>query len=461
MATALAGALRDVVLVASLLIAIVGLVALLVLTAVLRRVRRHEAAARAAADSAERIQRYLDAARVFLVALDAEGRIRFANERAASLVGWAPRDMVGRDCFGTFVPAPLGARLRTVFEEVVRGEAELLEYFETPVVDGDGSERTVAWRIVILRDGDTVDGVLCSGEDITERKRLEDEVAAHRTRLEEQVAQRTRELERSNRDLEEFAALASHDLQAPLVAIVGFLELLRDQEERPLGPREAGYVEASIEAARRLQGMVRGLLAYARVGASGRAKEPVDLAAVLEEAWADLGPVVARTEARLDHAAMPEVPGDPVQLRQLFLNLFGNALKYRGGAPPRIEATAQALERGWRIDVADNGIGIDEHGMADMFGMFRRLPAAQGIEGSGVGLAVCKRIVERHGGAIEALPREGGGTVVRFTLAGTSSHVALPPPPASGATTGPPAGLAGPSPGRSAGVPSRGPKKSL
>jgi signal transduction histidine kinase len=223
------------------------------------------------------------------------------------------------------------------------------------------------------------------------------------------------ELARSNRDLEQFAYVASHDLQEPLRAVAGYTQLLERRYGDRLDDQGRQYVRNAVEGAQRMQGLIQGLLAYARIGTESTPRTAVDLEHVLQEALSNLESAVRSTSARITHGRLPVVQADRQQLVQLLQNLLANAMKFSKRAP-RIRVQAQPRGREWVVEVYDNGIGVPPEQARNIFQLFHRLHPRDAYGGSGMGLAVCQRIVERHGGAIWVEPNPGGGSVFRFTL---------------------------------------------
>ncbi len=234
---------------------------------------------------------------------------------------------------------------------------------------------------------------------------------------EEQIRRYAEDLERSNRDLQHFAYVASHDLQEPLRMVRGFMELLAKRYRGRLGPDADEYIRYAVDGAARMQNLIKGLLAYSRVGTQGKRLTPIDAAASLRQALENLQVVIEETGAEVTSGSLPWVMGDDVQLAQLFQNLISNAVKFRSGEPPRIRiAAAEEGEGFWRFSVTDNGIGFDPRHAERIFQMFQRLHGQGEYEGTGIGLALCKRIVERHGGRIWVESEPGKGSTFYFTL---------------------------------------------
>ncbi|MCB7137765.1 sensor histidine kinase [Cellulosimicrobium marinum] len=236
--------------------------------------------------------------------------------------------------------------------------------------------------------------------------------------LEEQA----NELERSNRDLEQFAYVASHDLQEPLRKVASFTQLLKKRYGGELDDRADQYIDFAVDGAKRMQRLIQDLLGFSRVGRTGTERVDVDLESTLETVLSDLSEALAAAGATVTHDPLPTVVGEQALLQQLLANLVGNAVKFRSpDRAPVVHVGVLAHDTHWEISVADNGIGIDPQYAERVFVIFQRLHAKDVYEGTGIGLALCKRIVEYHGGRIWIDPREGG-TTVRFTLAHAYVH---------------------------------------
>lgn len=257
----------------------------------------------------------------------------------------------------------------------------------------------------------------------------EQQVRALNADLEQRVEMRTAQLAVSNRELERFAYVASHDLQEPLRTVSSYLQLLERRYQDRLDQDGREFIGFAVDGASRMQGMIRDLLDYSRVQTRGQPFAPVDMNRVLAEVLSDLRLNIEENDAIVSSDSLPVVTGDATQLRRLLQNLIGNAIKYRNAAPPRIHLSACRIEHsplelpdtapgeGWLIGVEDNGIGIEAQHYDKVFQLFQRLHGRGAYTGSGLGLALGKRIVERHGGAIWVRSIPGKGSTF---------HVALP-----------------------------------
>jgi signal transduction histidine kinase len=251
----------------------------------------------------------------------------------------------------------------------------------------------------------------------------------HLTRLPESVRRALREkklwadhkqasedLARSNRDLEQFAYVASHDLQEPLRMVATYTQLLAERYQGKLDESADKYIHYAVDGALRMQKLVQDLLAFSRVGRQGTELCSTDCKNVVEEALQNLERALQESGAAVTYDQLPVVMADGSQLTQIFQNLIGNAIKFRGPAQPVIQIKAEMATKEWVISVEDNGIGIAAEHVDSVFVIFRRLHTREEYSGNGIGLSICKKIVERHGGRIWAESKLGHGSKIKFTL---------------------------------------------
>jgi light-regulated signal transduction histidine kinase (bacteriophytochrome) len=232
----------------------------------------------------------------------------------------------------------------------------------------------------------------------------------------EELMTRNRQLLAANAELQQFAYVASHDLKEPLRMVTGFTQLLKQRYGDKLDADALEFINFAVDGANRMTQLIDALLAYARVSAQAKSFTAVDPGQVLERTRRDLGPLLSEAGAVLEIGALPVVKSDPLKLGQLFQNLVSNAVKFRGAAAPRIVISAAAAPEWCTFCVADNGIGIPADARERIFLMFQRLHEAGRYPGVGIGLAICKKIVEWHGGSIWTESVEGEGSRFFFTL---------------------------------------------
>jgi chemotaxis family two-component system sensor kinase Cph1 len=227
----------------------------------------------------------------------------------------------------------------------------------------------------------------------------------------------TAELSRSNAELEQFAYVASHDLQEPLRMISSYTQLLAQRYRDKLDQDANDFIDYAVSGAQRMQLLISDLLTYSRVGTRGEPPAPVHARAALLQATLNLSVAIGEAGAEVTSDTLPTVRADSNQLVQVFQNLLGNALKFRGAEAPKIHVSAEPGGAGWLFRVRDNGVGIDPKYFPRLFQIFQRLHSKK-VQGTGIGLATCRRIIERHGGEIWVESEAGKGSVFCFTLPG-------------------------------------------
>ncbi|WP_247731475.1 sensor histidine kinase [Halovivax limisalsi] len=279
--------------------------------------------------------------------------------------------------------------------ELLAGEREHVE-LEYPCHGPDARRWFLLRATPFTHDGDRY--VVVAHSDITDRHEYEARLAA------------------SNERLEQFAYAASHDLREPLRMVTSYLDLLERRYADDLDEDAAEFIDYAVDGAERMKAMIEGLLAYSRVETRGDPMAAVDLDAVLEDVRRDLERRIAETGAEISADPLPTVEGDASQLRQVFQNLLDNAIEYSGDGPPGIEISCRRTGSRWEIAVTDDGIGIDPDAQERIFRVFERLHTHEEHHGSGIGLALCRRIVERHGGQLTVDSEPGEGTTFSFTL---------------------------------------------
>jgi PAS domain S-box-containing protein len=334
---------------------------------------------------------------------DADGRVTFVNETAAKVLGWEVVDLLGRMSHETFHHS------RADESNYARSDCPIY------LTGADGTPRKVEDDLFWRKDGSSfpvqyvasprmekgiVVGVVVVFEDITERKRSEVE------------------LQRSNAELQQFSYAVSHDLQAPLRNISGFLSLLEKQYKGKLDDKADQYIGFAVNAAKRMSAMIRDLLEYSRIQAGNEAPEPVDIGEVVRVAIDNLSLTVADAGAEVVIVKeFPTVLGNSGQLTRVFQNLIGNAIKYHmPGRAPRVSINVDSVGRRWVFSVADNGLGIEPQHFDRIFGVFQRLHGGEDYDGTGIGLALVKRIIEQHGGQIWLASEPGEGSTFSFSL---------------------------------------------
>jgi PAS domain S-box-containing protein len=347
-----------------------------------------------------------------MIMVDRVGAITLANRQIEAMFGYdrdelhgLPISVLVPDSYRDQHPASLEGFMRQPSARAMGAGRELRGRRK------DGTEFPVE---IGLQPVDTERGmlVLAVVVDISERQKAEAVLTA-----------KTRELERSNAELEQFAYVASHDLREPLRMVASYTELLSERYAGKLDDRADKYIGYIIDGARRMQQLVSDLLALSRVGTQGKPLEPVDSTKVLANVTRAMTPAIRESAARIETGTLPVVAADEVQLGQLFQNLIGNAIKFRApDRPPWIIIDARRANDAWVFSVQDNGIGIESQYSERIFQMFQRLHGRDEYEGNGIGLAIAKKIVERHGGNIWLSSTAGEGTVFYFSLPDTDER---------------------------------------
>ena len=347
-----------------------------------------------------RLRGLLDRLRVGVFRATPDGRVLEANRAFLSLVGAPDAARVPPETVRLLLgPQPGESGARDLPLPAARAEVRWVSVSSVPV-PGFGSEGLV-------------EGIL---EDVTDRKRAEEGLRTAHTALEDQA----RRLERSNSDLQRFAHVVSHDLQEPLRVVATFTDLLDRRLRAGLDAEARRSLDFVREGTGQMQQMVRALLDFCLVEKTGRRIASADCAKLVDRAMDNLASALQESGAKVTRDRLPVVQADDVLLTSVFQNLLANAVKFRrDGVVPKVHVTSERVEAHWVLSVKDNGIGIDSAAASELFGFFRRLPGSERYPGSGMGLAICKRIIERHGGRIWAEPAAGGGSVFRFSIPST------------------------------------------
>jgi PAS domain S-box-containing protein len=332
--------------------------------------------------------------------MDSEARIASWNTGAEQILGFSSDEMLGEPLSSLFPPDRADQAEALLDRAREEGSAAEEGWYDRGGAEPFWAEHS----IVSLRDDDgQISGYACILKDLTERREAE-------MRLQE----RSDELARSNEDLERFAYIAAHDLQEPLRGVAGFSTLLADRYRDQLDDTGREYIDYILEGATRMHTLVNDLLAYSRLGARKPQPRKVHAEGPLGTAMENLQGSIRASRARIEIEDLPSVMVDPGQLIQVFQNLVGNALKYSGNRDPEITISAERHGKAWQFCVADNGVGIAPEYQERVFGAFRRL--SRDTEGTGIGLAICRRVVEGHGGRIWVESEAGQGSRFLFTL---------------------------------------------
>jgi len=356
-------------------------------------------------DSEERVRVLFDEAPVAYHEIDADGIIVRVNHAECALLGYRAQEMVGRPVWEFVIPENR-EESRLAVQRKMKGVGESL-LFERDYVRQDGVVLTLQIHENPIRNEQgCIIGMRSALLDITEKREHERELARHAA-----------ELARSNAELEQFAYVASHDLQEPLRMITSYTQLLARRYSGKLDADADEFIRFAVDGAQRMQGLINDLLAYSRVNRRAGELVLTDSEMILNRALDNLKMAITESDAEIDWEPLPSVMADPLQLTQLFQNLVGNAVKFRkAGIRPRIDI--RVIEREWECEfsVRDNGIGIDPKYFERVFQVFQRLHTRADYAGTGIGLAICRKIVERHGGRVWIESQPGQGADFRFTI---------------------------------------------
>jgi PAS domain S-box-containing protein len=333
------------------------------------------------------------------------------NHSMCEITGYSSRELASMT-LAEITPPDDAATERPLADRMLSGEIPNYQ-LEKRYLRRDGGTVWVMHNASIAHDssGRVLYGI-AQVQDITRRKETEDRLASVAGELERRAA----ELERSNSDLQEFAYVASHDLSEPLRMVSSYVQLLARRYQDKLDSDANEFIGFAVDGVNRMQRLIDDLLAYSRAGTAEYRFGPVDVADLVRDTLAGMRTTVAEAGATVTAGDLPEVWGDEGQLRQLFQNLIGNGIKFRAEDPPRVEVTAERQESGWLFRVSDNGIGIDPRHAERIFSVFKRLHGRDEYPGSGIGLSICKRIVERHHGRISVERSPAGGSSFCFTI---------------------------------------------
>jgi PAS domain S-box-containing protein len=359
--------------------------------------------------SERRLKTILDNSYDAFISMDSNWWINDWNLQAEKTFGWARHEAVGQS-LSAMMPHHLQKQyLQRIENYFARNRGEVLRTSdELFALHKDGHEFPV--EIGIFRMEEEHDySYAAFVRDITERKKSSEE-------LERLIQERTGRLMQSNEELRQFAKIASHDLQEPLRAVQGFANLLAENTKGKLDKDSTEFIEYILDGTSRMQNLIHAVLIHSQMGGEQSHDQVTNCNAVIEDVIADLRVSLEETETTLEIDKLPEVAVERAQLIQLFQNLISNAIKYRGPDPPKIYISAELHVDQWLFSVRDNGIGLDPRYADKIFDMFARLHGKTQYPGTGMGLAICKRIVTSHGGNIWVESEPGHGSIFLFTL---------------------------------------------
>jgi PAS domain S-box-containing protein len=381
-------------------------------TAAIRDISVRKEAEKHLARMEGRYRGLLEAAPDAMVVVNQTGEIVLLNVQAENQFGYRRDELVGQKVKNII---PQGFAERLIADGLRSAEDALAQQIGTGIeLNGrrkDGSEFPIE---LMLSPLESAEGTLVTAaiRDITTRKTAE-----------AQLLQKVEELNRSNVELGQFAYIASHDLQEPLRMVASYTQLLSRRYKGKLDSDADEFIAFAVDGAGRMQRLIQDLLAFSRVGTKGRDLAETSSEAALQQSLTNLRGAIEESGAQVTHDPLPAVMADETQLVQLFQNLVGNAIKYQKPGVPRVHVTAVRNDgQKWTFSVRDNGLGIDPQYFERIFGMFQRLHKREEFAGTGIGLAICKKIVERHGGSIGVESEPGHGSTFSFALAGSEKN---------------------------------------
>ena len=348
-------------------------------------------------------------------------RIEYMSPSSKKITGYSPEEFLNSPDLMTSI---IHSEDRNLYVSHINNfEEEHHDEIEFRIITRDGRMKWLAHICAPLYMQNKFLGRRISNRDITDRKTTEEELRKYREHLEELVKQRTAELEkmtnelrRSNAELQQFAYVASHDLQEPLHVIKGFLNLFEKRYKDKLDEKGREFIGFTIDGAKRMQDLIRDLLEYSRVGHKGKEFKPTECSVILERVLFNLKAAIEGSGAQVTYNNLPTIMADATQFTSLFQNLIGNAIKFHGAEAPKVHISAERKGDEWLFSVSDNGIGIDPKFIDKIFVVFHRLHTRNEYPGTGIGLALCKKIVEHHGGHIWVESELQKGSTFYFTL---------------------------------------------
>lgn len=381
-------------------------------TAAIRNISVRKAAEAHLIQMEARYRGLLEAAPDAMVVVDKDGQIVLLNVQAEKQFGYLRDELIGQQVQRII---PEGFAERIIADGLRSVEDALAQEIGTGIEllgqRKDGSEFPIE---IMLSPLESIKGVLVTAaiRDITTRKKAA-----------ETLLQKVDELNRSNGELEQFAYIASHDLQEPLRMVSSYTQLLAKRYKGKLGSDADEFISFAVDGASRMQRLIRDLLVYSRVGTGVYEFRSVSSEGALQQALTNLSGAISESGAIVSYEHLPVALANEMQLVQLFQNLVGNAIKYRTSAIPIINISAvRETDLHWKFSVQDNGLGIEPQHFERIFGLFQRLHKRDEFSGTGIGLAICKKIVERHGGTISVRSRLGEGSIFQFTMEGGDSQ---------------------------------------
>jgi PAS domain S-box-containing protein len=365
-----------------------------------QEIQQHEQTEATLRQSQQELSDFVENAIVGLHWVAADGTIIWANQAELDLLGYTREEYIGHSITEFHADQAI---IADILQRLLSNQP--VQQYEADLRRKDGSIRHVLIDSNVSWHNGEFIRTRCFTRDVTEHKRAE--IA---------LQNQQQELARSNAELQQFAYVASHDLQEPLRMITSYLELLERKYKGQLDDKADKFIAYAVDGAIRMQVLINDLLSYSRVGSRGQDLELVDCEKILQNVLHNLQMSIEQSNAIITHTLLPQVNADPSQLTQLFQNLISNALKFRQEASPQIHITVQDTDNQWLFSVQDNGIGMEVQYLERIFIIFQRLHNKTEYPGTGIGLAVCKKIVEQHGGTLWVDSQPGRGSTFHFTL---------------------------------------------
>jgi PAS domain S-box-containing protein len=385
-------------------------------TAAIRDISVRRAAEQHLAQMEGRYRGLLEAAPDAMVVVNKSGEIVLLNVQAEKQFGYRRDELLGQQVKNII---PEGFAERLVADALRSTEDALAQQIGTGIeLTARRKDRSEFPIEIMLSPLESTEGILVTAavRDITARKKAE-----------VQLLRNVEELNRSNEELGQFAYIASHDLQEPLRMVASYTQLLSRRYKGRLDADADDFIAFAVDGANRMQRLIQDLLAYSRVGTKGQEMVEISSEGALRQALLNLRATIQESGAEVTHDALPNVLADEMQLTQLFQNLVGNAIKYQNTGIPRVHISVSGINGAKRkFSIKDNGLGIDPQYFKRIFGMFQRLHKREEFAGTGIGLAICKKIVERHGGSISVESEPGQGSTFSFDLATAVSQSSKP-----------------------------------
>lgn len=352
--------------------------------------------------NAEMLNLLLEHTPAAIAMLDQDMKYQLVTRRWLEDYNLGEQDIIEKSHYEIFPEIP--ARWKKIHQRCLKGAVERCD--EDLFVRANGEKQWLKWEIrPWASDTGEINGIIMVSEVMTEHRKAK-----------AKLQQLNEELIQSNRDLEQFAYVASHDLQEPLRTVTSYAQLLARKYQGNLDAKADKYINYIVEGAARMQQLIEDLLEFSRVGTRAKQLVPTDCENVLNQVLENLKIAIAESRTRVTHDALPTVMGDETQLIQLFQNLIANAIKFRREEPPRVYISVEQREKEWLFSIRDNGIGIETEYFDRIFTIFQRLHSKSEYPGTGIGLTVCKKIVERHGGHIWVESEPSAGTTFHFTI---------------------------------------------